>query len=213
MCVRGERTLFDQLDVVARAGEVVHVAGPNGAGKTSLLRILCGLLQPVEGDVSWRGESIHKQREAFHRELLYIGHAPAVKDELSVLENLRFSTAEEGKTRGDAELLPALDWAGLGDFLDLPARALSQGQRRRLALARLMVGDRSLFWVLDEPFVALDVAALGTLASRLREHLDRGGLIMLTTHQSVPKVLEPVRMLEVGVVAAGRRSMGEPLTC
>lgn len=185
-CLKGDRLLFRGLDVRVEAGEMLRVAGPNGVGKTSLLRILCGLAMQEYGQVRWRGLDIRRERESFHRALLYVGHLPALNDLLTPLENLRFACAAGGDDPGESACLAALARIGLGEQVDLPARVLSQGQRRRVGLARLFLSASRPFWVLDEPFTALDVAAVADLAATLSGHCEAGGTVILTTHQDAP---------------------------
>jgi len=165
-------------------GQLLRVAGANGAGKTSLLRMLCGLLAPAQGQVLWQGQSVHKAREEFHRQLIYIGHGAALKDDLSPLENLQVGMRLGGAAPDRTSLLQALADAGLRGREHVPSRILSQGQRRRAALARLPLGQAAL-WVLDEPFNALDSAATAWLLTLIESHLRRGGLVVLTSHQAV----------------------------
>jgi heme exporter protein A len=165
-------------------GQLLRVAGANGAGKTSLLRMLCGLLAPAQGQVLWQGQSVHKAREEFHRQLIYIGHGAALKDDLSPLENLQVGMRLGGAAPARASLLQALADAGLRGREHVPSRILSQGQRRRAALARLPLGQAAL-WVLDEPFNALDSAATAWLLTLIESHLRRSGLVVLTSHQAV----------------------------
>lgn len=182
--VRDGRTLFKDLDLRLEPGHALQVQGANGAGKTTLLRILCGLTQPRDGMVHWRGHAIYQQRFVYHRELLYIGHVPGIKQELTALENLRFISALEGR----AAMLPALEQAleqvGLLGYEDLLVRSLSAGQRRRVALARLWLSQAQL-WVLDEPFAALDREGIARLETRLMDHLEHAGMIIITSHQPV----------------------------
>ncbi len=184
-CVRGRARLFSGLDLNVAPGELLHVAGANGSGKTSLLRILCGLSQPDSGELRWRGSPGALVRDDWCAGLLYLGHRNAVKDDFTPLENLRTSAAIAGETLSEERLLSALVDMGLGARLDVPARSLSQGQRRRVALARLLADRRSALWILDEPFTALDVRAVGVLAAAMSAHLARGGAIIYTTHQPV----------------------------
>jgi heme exporter protein A len=183
-CVRGRRCLFQGLDARLRPGQLLRVAGANGAGKTSLLRTMCGLLAPSAGQVLWRGQSLAMQREAFNQQLVYIGHAAALKDDLSALENLRFTTRLGGWLPDETSARSALNDAGLRGRERLPVRMLSQGQRRRAALARLALGGAAL-WVLDEPFNALDSAAGAWLLGLIGGQLHSGGMVVLTSHQPV----------------------------
>jgi heme exporter protein A len=135
-----------------------------------------------------------------HRELLYLGHAPALNDLLTPLENLRFACAAAGDEIDEQSGVTALARIGLENQLDLPARVLSQGQRRRVGLARLFLSARRTLWVLDEPFTALDTAAVADLATTLSDHCAAGGMVMLTTHQDAPFARAPA-VLDVGAFA------------
>lgn len=184
-CSRGDRVLFSGATLALAAGEGLYVAGSNGAGKTTLLRVLCGLALPEHGDVLWCGESIRQLREEFARNLLFLGHAAALKDELSAIENLTVSAAIAGQAVTASDAVAALRRFGLAGREHLPARALSAGQRRRVNLARLLLPQAPLLWVLDEPFTALDARAVAQLAEVLAGHLRSGGMIVYTTHQEV----------------------------
>lgn len=181
-CVRGERTLFSHLSFSLRDGELLLVQGDNGSGKTSLLRMACGLLAPEFGEILWRGERIGAAREGYHAEMAYFGHAPAVKEDLSAFENLDFACRLAGIPVDREAVEGALGRLGLGHCLNLPVKSLSQGQRRRVALSRLLLAKAKL-WILDEPLTALDQAALQLVQSLIGEHLRRGGMAMMTTHQ------------------------------
>ena len=190
-CLKGDRLLFRGLDVDLPAGRMLRVAGPNGSGKTSLLRILCGLAVPEYGEVYWHGEAVRRTREAFHGQLLYLGHLPALNDLLSPLENLHFTLAASGERVAPAACVAALERIGLGAQIDLPTRVLSQGQRRRVGLARLFVSAQRPLWIVDEPFTALDAAAVADVAGTLSAHCAAGGMVVLTTHQDAPFTTPP----------------------
>ncbi len=183
-CVRGDLLLFSGLNFALESGELLHVKGANGSGKTTLLRTVCGLSHPESGKVLWQGESIWKQGESYRDELTYIGHLNGVKDELTVLENLRIATMLSGEQHSEDQLIDALVKIGLGERIDLPAKMLSQGQRRRVSLARLLL-TKSTLWILDEPYTALDVSVIATLQQVIAQHLQCGGMVLLTTHQDV----------------------------
>lgn len=185
-CERGNRALFANLSLQVNPGELLRVHGANGAGKTSLLRMLCGLLMPTHGQVLWRGLPLSSQRDDFGRELVYLGHAAALKNELSPLENLLDACALGGRTPGVSAALAALKGAGLRGYEHTEVRRLSQGQRRRSALARLTLSQNAPLWVLDEPFNALDTAATAWLAGQIGAHLSNAGIVVLTSHQDFP---------------------------
>jgi len=184
-CARGGQLLFGGLSLQLQAGQWLKVSGDNGAGKTSLLRLLCGLLPPASGRVLWRGQPLAAQRERLGQERLFLGHAPAVKDDLTALENLLAACTLAGAPVDPALALDALDQAGLRGQAHQPLRRLSQGQRRRCALARLPLARRQVLWILDEPFNALDAPACEWLSERVRTHIQSGGMAVLTSHQPV----------------------------
>lgn len=181
-CVRGGRQLFQDLSFSLEPGAALEVTGPNGSGKTSLLRMLCGLLSPTAGAILWRGESISSLKEEYLKGLAYLGHANGIKPELDARENLRIATGLAGVRASAEQIDAALTRMGLGHQTESPAKTLSQGQQRRLALARLAVSNKPL-WILDEPLTALDSAAVRLVQSVLDEHLQEGGMAVLTTHQ------------------------------
>ena len=202
-CIRGERRLFEGLSFELRPGEGLHIAGENGAGKTTLLRVLCGLLQPTEGEVRWDGKPILRAREEFGADLAFVGHLNGVKDDLTALENIhleaaiRGGAAQAGDAGGSGDAAEeALARMGLGAFGDVLARHLSQGQKRRVALARLCGAASARIWILDEPFNALDAAAVATLNDLISAQLARGGIVVLTAHLPVG-LSEHIRRLEL----------------
>lgn len=182
-CSRGYRDLFADLNLHVQPGEILRVEGRNGSGKTSLLRILAGLAQPVSGDVLWNGGKIHDPQTEYFQNLLYIGHKPGIKYELSAMENLCLSRALFG-TRTENGLEEALYQIGLYGFEDMPAAMLSAGQKRRVALAQLFLTQAKL-WILDEPYTSLDVAAVALLEEQFRLHVQAGGMLIMTSHQPV----------------------------
>jgi heme exporter protein A len=192
-CERGGRNLFRALSFALQPGDVLRIAGANGSGKTSLLRILCGLLAPTRGQVKWRGNDIGALREEYATQLVYLGHAPAVKDDLSGAENLAIAC----RLAGDAQAGEAISSA-LGRFRvpDSPVKKMSQGQRRRAALARLALSARQPLWLLDEPFSALDPEGIGILKETIESHRARGGAVVFTTHQDA--AIAGARVIELG---------------
>lgn len=178
-CVRQQRTLFSALSLSLAAGERLRIAGANGSGKTSLLRILCGLLLPSAGEVRWQGQKIERLKEEYTRHLVYLGHAPAVKDDLTPVENLEIAC----RLAGFAPVQARAGLQRLGVPEDVPVRKLSQGQRRRAALARLVLSEHVPLWLLDEPYAALDVQAAGIVDALIAQHAARGGAVIFTTHQ------------------------------
>ena len=194
---RGDRKLIDSLSLALHPGTLLLVGGSNGSGKTSLLRALCGLLAPSAGEVRWHGRNIRTLREEYWKHLLYIGHSNALKDELSASENLRTLCTLSGIRCSVQQQRQALVQFGLAGREHLPAKVLSQGQRRRTALARLALGSALPLWILDEPFAALDITAVGQVQSALGGHLAAGGMALLTTHQQVPIVAPTIAELDL----------------
>jgi len=182
-CTRGERALFSGLDLELETGTALRILGSNGTGKTSLLRMLCGLSVPNAGEVLWNDRNISANREEYNRNLTYLGHAPAIKDDLYAWENVMVASTLAGNPIQKNEAYDALDRLGLEQAADLPTRVLSQGQRKRVALARLQFCGHTPLWILDEPFVALDQSSAGQLQATMNRHLDNNGMIIFTTHQ------------------------------
>ncbi|MBS0300078.1 MAG: cytochrome c biogenesis heme-transporting ATPase CcmA [Proteobacteria bacterium] len=183
-CVRGDRELFRDVNFSLEAGGLMQVRGPNGSGKTSLLRMLCGLSNPAAGEIRWNGTSIRTLDGEYYSAMTYIGHLNGSKDDLTVIENLRISSALAGFEINGDQANEALNYIGLHGREALPVKVLSQGQRRRVALARLLVCKTPL-WILDEPLVALDVAAVKLIQELLERHLQEGGMVVMTTHQEI----------------------------
>lgn len=183
-CVRGARRLFRDLSFSIAPGTFVQVTGPNGCGKTTLLRTICGLLSPDEGKITWQGASIRSLGENYARQLTYIGHRTGVKEELTSVENLRIASGLTGFDLNRSDARQALVRIGLAGREDLPARFLSEGQRRRSALARLITGETSL-WVLDEVLASLDTAAIKIIEGLIEAHLVKGGMAIVATHQEL----------------------------
>lgn len=177
---RGERLVFRDLDFAVDIGGALVLAGPNGSGKSTLLRLLAGLGRLAGGRLLWSGEDALADLTAHAARVVYIGHLDAVKPGLTAAENLRFA-AWVGGGRVEA----ALDALGLRELADLPARMLSAGQKRRLALARLALSAAPL-WLLDEPTLGLDVASVERFGSLLAAHRARGGMIVAATHLPLP---------------------------
>ena len=183
-CVRGTRRLFKDLTFSAESGELVELRGPNGSGKTSLLRILCGLAMPAVGEVRWNGTSIRSLGEEYSGSVAYLAHQNAVKDELTAIENLRISSAVCGNVLNKKEAQETLKRVGLREQQNLPARVLSAGQRRRLAMTRLLTSTARL-WILDEVLTSLDDTAVNLSREFISDHLRKDGIAIIATHQDL----------------------------
>ena len=183
-CVRGGRPLFRNLNVSIPDGTLLQVEGANGSGKTSLLRIICGLMSPESGEVRWNGASIKSLAEEYSQTLAYLGHRNGIKEELTPLENLKISNSVAGNKLKTEEARVALKLLGLESRQNLPLRYLSEGQRRRAALARIITGAAKL-WVLDEVLAALDTAAVGVVKTVIERHLENGGTAVVATHHDL----------------------------
>ncbi len=182
--VRGERLLFEKLSFKLNSGSVLYLQGANGSGKTTLLRTICGLSKPYEGDINWCGENINALAEEYSKHVLYIGHLSGIKEDLTALENLQFTLSLSGADISADKAIEALKSLGLAKGLNLPTRMLSQGQKRRVALARLWLQELPL-WILDEPFTALDTNATQLLKLKIEAFANDGGMVVMTTHQDV----------------------------
>ena len=201
-CERGHRRLFDQLSFRVDAGQCLHIAGDNGAGKTSLLRILCGLLSPTAGEVRWQGRPIGRARDEYGADLAYVGHLNGVKDDLTAAENLSTWAAMAGMRVQAAQVTQALELLAIERFAQWPAGQLSQGQKRRIGLARLTLASQARIWILDEPFNALDQHGVEILNRLIEQHVARGGAVILTTHQAWQAPVQVVRLDLVAESAA-----------
>jgi heme exporter protein A len=189
--------LFSDLSFTLPPYTLLEVRGANGSGKTTLLRSLCGLFAPAAGRVAWDGADIRTLGEEYRARVAYLGHLNAVKDELSAAENVQHSARLAGLPASGEAVLAALGMFGLDSYRDLPCHALSQGQRRRVALARLQLAAARPLWILDEPFNALDAAAVQLTRTLLESHLERGGMIVLTTHQDMPLRARSTQRIEL----------------
>jgi len=182
--VRGERLLFSNVGFSLMPGGFLQLTGPNGSGKTSLLRIVCGLMTPEHGEIRWQGAQINSLAEEYSRSITYIGHRNALKEELNSLENLRISSGLAGFELSRAQAKQALSRVGLAGRENLPARFLSEGQRRRSALARLLTFS-TVLWLLDEVLASLDHSAVTLIEAIIGEHLSKGGMAIVATHQEL----------------------------
>jgi heme exporter protein A len=183
-CIRGDRRLFKGLNLSAGPGDLIELRGSNGSGKTSLLRILAGLSTPAEGEVRWQGRSIRSLGEEYSGVIAYLAHQNGVKDELSAVENLRIAGGVAGNPLSQTAAQAALEQVGLSRQQNLPVRSLSAGQRRRVALARLLT-SRATLWILDEVLTSLDDAAVKLARRLIGDHLSGGGLAIMATHQDL----------------------------
>src|SRR5216684_5144823 len=195
-CARGERTLFRGLNFSLRAGNFLQAFGANGSGKTSLLRIICGLMAPVAGEVRWDGTNIRRLGEEYFAAIAYVAHQNGVKDELNPIENLRISSGVAGNALSEQEAQAVLERVGLGKQQHLPARLLSAGQRRRLALSRLLA-SRAKLWILDEPLASLDDDAAMLARKLISEHLTSAGMAIIATHQEMGLSAGQVQRIEL----------------
>jgi heme exporter protein A len=184
-CRRGRRLLFKGLEMSLDRGSVTWLRGTNGSGKTSLMRILAGLSHADEGEVTWDGVPLRRAGSDAHRAMIYIGHSNALKDDLTLVEAVAFLAVLAGVDEARARAHAALEQVGLANRRDAPVRTLSQGQRRRGSLARLVLDERPRTWVLDEPFDALDAASVGVLIRMVEANARRQGAVLLTSHQTV----------------------------
>ncbi len=181
-CVRGDQQLFARLNFVLEAGNALQVEGTNGSGKTSLLRLLCGLSMPESGVIKWCDQDIRDCRTEYQSQLTYVGHIHGIKDDLTAVENLDMIRVLGASNNMSAQC--ALDQVGLNGYEHAYCRYMSAGQRRRVALARLLISNASL-WILDEPLTAIDKQGVSELEQVFRDHVSSGGSLIITSHQPV----------------------------
>jgi heme exporter protein A len=191
---RGDRHVLQGVSAQIQPQELLHISGPNGTGKTTLLRVVSGLLRPEQGSVTWLGQSISTIRTNYQAALAYASHEPALKGDLTALENLRFAVGLKRRISAD-EMRAALARTGVAGCADLPARVLSAGQRRRVAMARVLA-MRATVWLLDEPYTNLDAAGSELISELLQTHVAGGGLAMVVAHQEL-KVNCTIRRMEL----------------
>jgi heme exporter protein A len=192
-CTRDDRLLFSGLGFRLDRGEVLQIEGPNGSGKTSLLRILSGLRRADEGSVKWQGDDIRHAREDYYASMVYIGHLPCIKNDLTTLENIRVLLDTRSRSVAARDTEQALASVGLAGFEDVAGKALSSGQRRRVLLAFLLLADARL-WILDEPLTALDVKGVDLVEAMILEHRENGGSVIFTTHHGMQLPCEMKRV-------------------
>ena len=188
--------MFRDIDCEVSAGQWLYVTGANGVGKTSLLRMVCGLASVESGEILWNGTPIQQQADLYRQDLCYLGHLNALQESMTVDENLRFTSALAGLAPEREQRLQVLAHFGLRGRSQQLVRHLSQGQKRRVALSRLVLSPARL-WVLDEPYVAMDESGIHLLADLIGDHVEAGGLVVLTSHQKVPIRDLPAKLLEL----------------
>ncbi|MBQ4837050.1 cytochrome c biogenesis heme-transporting ATPase CcmA [Pseudoalteromonas luteoviolacea] len=193
-CIKQDRCLFESLNFSLLSGQIMQIEGPNGAGKTSLLRIIAGFSQPDDGNVLFNMRNIKEDYDGYAQSLLFIGHKTGVNQQLTAYENVTHWLSVHGYTSTESEIYSLLGKLGLVGLEDVPVRTLSAGQQRRVALVRLWLNDAKL-WILDEPFTALDKKGVAMLQSRFQQHLDKGGAILLTTHQDLTDTFASLQTL------------------
>ncbi|MGR5176197.1 cytochrome c biogenesis heme-transporting ATPase CcmA [Vibrio parahaemolyticus] len=182
--IRDERVLFEDLSFSLQLGDLVQIEGRNGTGKTTLMRIVAGLGDKEEGDIKWNGEKIESNREEYHQSLLFLGHQTGVKRDLTAFENLKFYQSIHAPDTSEEQIFTALTQVGLAGREDVPVAQLSAGQQRRVALARLWLSEQPL-WILDEPLTAIDKQGVKVLENLFLSHAEKGGIVLLTTHQDM----------------------------
>lgn len=195
LCERNYRVLFRQLSFSVYEGDILQIAGPNGSGKTSLLRLLSGLSDDFEGDIFFKGKPKVLQSYGFKSTVLLLSHASGIKESLTPRENLHWLCALSHSVSGQA-IEEALNTLGLAEFMDTPAYSLSAGQKRRIALARLLLSPAKI-WILDEPFTAIDQKGIESLEAVLIQHSKRGGTVILTSHHRFAPEYDRFKVLDL----------------
>ena len=189
---RGDRHVLRGVSLEVHPGELMHVSGPNGTGKTTLLRVVSGLLRPEKGSIAWQGRSIAATAAEYQSALAYASHEPALKSDLTALENLRFTVGLKRRVTA-SELRSSLERTGVANCADLPARVLSAGQRRRVAMARVLA-FRADLWLLDEPYTNLDGSGSSLLSALLAEHVGQGGVALVVAHHELNVAVQTRRL-------------------
>ncbi len=198
-CIRNEQVLFSNLSFTLKPGEILHVTGANGSGKSSLLQILSGLLSPHQGELYWQGAIVANADSNYFAQLIYIGHKTGVKSGLTVMENLKMiSQLSHSFSVIDWDFI--LSYLALTSFKQVLCHRLSAGQRQRVALARLLILDAPL-WILDEPFTAIDKEGLGLIQTLLMNHTRKGGVAVLSSHQSFALQETVIKQIELNYEA------------
>jgi len=192
--IRNDITLFSGLNFRLNSGEILQVQGPNGSGKTSLIRILCGLVLADKGDIFWNEKNIHENRHEFLKETTYIGHINGIKTELTPIENINITRALA--VANNVSAIDALEKVDLAEYENIPAQKLSSGQRRRLALTRLLITQAKL-WILDEPLTSLDDAGKQLVKNMIAGHAASGGITVLSTHEPVD--IDQIKMIKINL--------------
>ncbi|MCL9774519.1 cytochrome c biogenesis heme-transporting ATPase CcmA [Vibrio methylphosphonaticus] len=195
--IRDERVLFENLSFSLQTGDLVQIEGRNGTGKTTLMRIVAGLGDREDGEIRWNSETIESNREEYHQNLLFLGHQTGVKRELTAFENLTFYQSIHAPNTTPEQIFHALMQVGLAGREDVPVAQLSAGQQRRVALARLWLSEQ-LLWILDEPLTAIDKQGVKVLEALFLAHANKGGIVMLTTHQDMFNENPKLKKIKLG---------------
>jgi heme exporter protein A len=180
---RGDRHVLRGVGAQVGPQELLQICGPNGTGKTTLLRVVSGLLSPEQGSVTWLGRPIAALRSEYQAVLAYASHEPALKGDLTALENLRFAVGLKRRITA-AEVRASLERTGVSACADLPVRVLSAGQRRRVAMARVLAMSATV-WLLDEPYTNLDASGTQLMSELLEAHSKAGGLALVVAHHEI----------------------------